>query len=176
MGIPTDSRPPDGLFRVPRRALEVLLAVALFCMMLLTFIDVVGRYLFNSPLPGAKELTELLLTIVVFGGAPLVTAAKEHITTALFDDVLTPGVRRLRDVSVSIVGAVACAALGRQMWVQGDLASSLGASTPLLEVPTAPFIYAMAVLSAICALILLVMMAAAATGRPQSPGNRDTIA
>ena len=43
----------------------------LFAMMALTFVDVIGRYVVNSPLLGAYELTEVLLALVVFGAVPL---------------------------------------------------------------------------------------------------------
>jgi len=33
--------------------LEVITAILLFSMMILTFIDVIGRYLFNAPVYGA---------------------------------------------------------------------------------------------------------------------------
>lgn len=141
----------------PRRALESILSLALFLMMILTFMDVVGRYAFNSPLSGAKELTELLLMVVVFGAAPLITAANEHITTTLFDEISSGVMRRSRAVSIAAISAVACAVLAEQCWIQGNLASGLSARTPLLDVPTAPFIYFMAVTSAACALILCVM-------------------
>ena len=46
-------------------ALQTVLGVTsgtvLFLMMAITAVDVAGRYLFNQPLPGGFELTELLL-------------------------------------------------------------------------------------------------------------------
>jgi len=44
-------------------------------MMVLTFVDVVGRYLLNRPLRGAFELTELGLVVLIFAGLPLVSHA-----------------------------------------------------------------------------------------------------
>ena len=41
------------------RALGACAAILLFCLMALTTADVIGRYVFNSPLRGAFELTEL---------------------------------------------------------------------------------------------------------------------
>ena len=38
------------------------------CMMMITFVDVVGRYLFNWPLRGGFEITELLLLVLIFAG------------------------------------------------------------------------------------------------------------
>lgn len=138
-------------------ALRAALAVSLFVMMLLTFVDVVGRYGFNAPLAGAKELTELLMMVLVFGAAPLVTWHREHITTALFDDAMSRPVRRVRDISVSLFGAAACATLAWRIWVQADMIAALDTTTPLVGVPLSPFAYFMAVMAAACAVILLAM-------------------
>ncbi len=40
--------------------------VALFAMMGLTVVDVVGRYAFNSPILGAFEITSFLVAILVY--------------------------------------------------------------------------------------------------------------
>ena len=49
------------------------------CLMLITFVDVVSRYLFNLPLRGGFEATELMLLVLIFAGLPLVSHADEHV-------------------------------------------------------------------------------------------------
>ena len=65
-----------------KRRAELLLGVAasaiLFAMMVLTFVDVVLRYVFNRPIASAFELTELMLVVLIFAGLPLVSLADEH--------------------------------------------------------------------------------------------------
>ena len=134
-------------------------------MMGLTFVDVAGRYLFNSPLAGAKELTEVLLALMVFGAAPLVTAARAHITTALFETALKGTALRVRNVAVLMLSAICCAVLAWRLWIQGDAMSELSGGTPLLGVPLAPVFYAMAVFSGICAVLSLV------AGPPDKPAG-----
>jgi TRAP-type C4-dicarboxylate transport system permease small subunit len=43
-------------------------AGVIFALMLITGIDVIGRYLFHSPLVGAFEMSELALAIMVLFG------------------------------------------------------------------------------------------------------------
>ena len=62
-----------GPAKWPVFLLELLASVVLFLLMLITCIDVVGRYLFASPLPGATELTEVGLAIMVFAAIPVIT-------------------------------------------------------------------------------------------------------
>ena len=66
-------------------ALGIAASVILFLMMLLTFVDVVARYLFNWPLRGGFELTELMLLVLIFAGLPLVSHADEHVTMDFID-------------------------------------------------------------------------------------------
>ena len=49
-------------------ALGLAASVILFSMMIVTFVDVVGRYGFNRPLRGAFEGTELMLLVLIFAG------------------------------------------------------------------------------------------------------------
>ena len=87
------------------RVLGAAAAVLLFCLMALTTVDVIGRYLFNRPLRGAFEITELLLLTLIFAGLPLVSRADEHVTMDFIDRLLgatRPRVllRRLVDLRV----------------------------------------------------------------------------
>src|SRR5436853_5208257 len=70
------------------RALGFSAAVLLFCLMTLTTADVVGRYIFNWPLRGAFEITELLLLTLIFAGLPLASRADEHVTLDFIDMLL----------------------------------------------------------------------------------------
>src|SRR5262245_66397558 len=67
------------------RALGFSAAVLLFCLMMLTTADVVSRYIFNWPIRGAFETTELLLLTLIFAGLPLASRADEHVTLDFID-------------------------------------------------------------------------------------------
>ena len=71
--------------RLLARTLGYLLAALVFVMMILTFVDVVGRQAFNYPVPAGFEITELLMGYTVYLGLPLVCARQEHITINVLD-------------------------------------------------------------------------------------------
>ena len=77
-------------------------------MMVLTFADVVARYLLNRPIRGAFEITELTLLVLIFAGLPLVSHADEHVTMDFIDRIL-PGplalawIRFMHAVSAAIM-------------------------------------------------------------------------
>ncbi len=62
--------------------------ILLLLVMVITFIDVIGRYVFSAPIKGAVELTEFIQTIFIVAGIWIVTIANRHITVDLFDRFL----------------------------------------------------------------------------------------
>ena len=138
-----------------RVAFAIVVTLDLMAMMVLTFVDVVGRYVFSAPLAGAKELTELLMGLLVFAAVPIVTADRGHITTALFETVLPVRALLWRNALIGVVVAIACAVLAWRLWVQAGMIHSLNTGSQLLGVPIAPLVYFMSIAAASCALIVL---------------------
>ena len=48
-----------------------------------TVIDVIGRYFFDAPLPGAFELTQILLADLVLAALPMTTFKDSHVEVDL---------------------------------------------------------------------------------------------
>ncbi len=89
------------------RALEALASLLLLGLMAVTGADVIGRYALNAPLPGAFELTEILLAALVFAALPLVGRAGGHVDVDILTDRLPGRARR----AVALVVALLCAAI-----------------------------------------------------------------
>lgn len=139
--------------------LRIVAALFLLIMMAVTFIDVIGRYVFSSPLPGAFELTEVLLGLIIFVGLPLATLRQEHVTVDLLTGRASP---RLRMLLSRLAQAMTAVVLGMLAWrlavIARDL-SAYGDATVFLGIPLGPVAAVMAALSAagsFCALILLI--------------------
>lgn len=80
-------------------------------MALLTFIDVLGRYLFSRTLPGGYDLGQQLQSIVIFWGMAVATHARAHINVDLLWERLAPPGRQRLDRFADHVCALAFAAL-----------------------------------------------------------------
>ena len=132
-----------------RRA-EGLLGIAasaiLFAMMLLTFVDVVLRYVFNRPIASAFELTELMLVVLIFAGLPLVSWADEHVTLDFVDRLVSPETRRRRERGVHVVSAAIMVFLTWQVWRKADKIWAYRDATDVLRVVYGPFVYFMAIM------------------------------
>ena len=97
------------------QALETLLGAisgtVLFLMMMITAIDVAGRYLFSKPLAGGFELTEMMLAALIYCGLPLVSKRREHIVIDTFDPLMSKRVKRGLDMLADVVCSVALAGI-----------------------------------------------------------------
>lgn len=143
--------------RLVEPVLGVVAAVILFALMLLTCVDVVGRYFLSMPIYGGFELTETMLACLIFAGLPLVTLRQEHVTVDVLD-ALTPGwLVRVQHVVASLIGAVACGYLGWRLWIRGGNMLAAGETTAQLKIKLGYLALAMGVLMVLTAIILLVV-------------------
>ena len=129
--------------------LGVAASVLLFCMMVLTFFDVVGRYLLNRPIRGAFEITELALLVLIFAGLPLVSHADEHVTMDFIDRVLPERATLLWVRVMHGVCAAIMFALAWQVWIKAGKIGAYGDTTDVLRILIAPFIYFMTAMVAL---------------------------
>ena len=65
--------------------LEVVAALTLLLLMLLTCTDVLGRYLFDNSLDAASELTEICIAVLVFAEMPIITWRGGHVVVDILD-------------------------------------------------------------------------------------------
>ena len=124
-------------------------------MMTLTFVDVVARYVFNRPLRGAFEVTELLLVVLIFGGLPLVSHADEHVTMDFIDRLLGARARGLWKRAVQVLCAAIMFLLTWLVWIKASRISAYGDATDVLRIVYGPFVYFMAAMIALAGLIHL---------------------
>ena len=122
-------------------------------MMVLTFADVVARYLINQPIRGAFEITELTLLVLIFAGLPLVSHADEHVTMDFIDRILPP---RAGMAWIRVMHGV-CAAimffLTWQVWIKATRISSYADTTDVLRITIGPFVYFMALMIVLTGLV-----------------------
>jgi TRAP-type C4-dicarboxylate transport system permease small subunit len=143
---------------VLQRALGMTSAVVLFLMMLITAVDVAGRYLFNKPIAGGFELTEILLAALIYCGLPLVSARREHIVIDTFDPLFSRGLKRGLDMVAEVVCAVALAGVGWLIFMRAGRVAEYGDTTSVLKLPLAPVVYLMAAMITVAAIIHLLLI------------------
>lgn len=141
--IRTTGQPPGGggldLRLWLERSLGLGAGLILFSLVLITCVDVVGRYFFSAPLRGAFELTEVLVAALVFAALPLTTERREHVEVDLLNALFAPAMNRF---VTAFAGLFSAALLATFAWRLADHAIGTaedGAVTNALRIPLAPF-------------------------------------
>ncbi|MDO8474623.1 MAG: TRAP transporter small permease [Candidatus Rokubacteria bacterium] len=135
--------------------LGVVASVILLAMMLLTFVDVVARYIFSRPVRGAFEITELMLLVLIFAGLPLVSFTDEHALMDFIDRLLPPRAQRALEGLVQGVSGAIMFLLAWQVWLKADRIWAYRDATDVLRIVYGPFVYFMAVSIGLAGLIHL---------------------
>jgi TRAP-type C4-dicarboxylate transport system permease small subunit len=96
--------PPSPKTRVPLRLEEILIAAAMAAMALITFGNVVVRYLTNVSFAFTEEYSVVLMVVVTMIGSSLAIATGRHIRIGVLVDGMTPA--RWRACEIGALGLV----------------------------------------------------------------------
>ncbi len=140
------------------RLIEPLVSIALFFMMALTFVDVIGRYLFNSPVVGGLELTEFSMAIVIFLGLVLLTSDEGHVTVDLLDSFIPDKVKVIQKVIINLLNLIVMGVISWQLWIKAKDFAEYGDRTEFLMIPLSPLIIFMSIMTGLSCLILFFIM------------------
>lgn len=111
-----DAEIRSGLDRVIASSANVF-AWAIFAAFVITVIEVVSRYVFNSPTFWAHETTTFLIAAVFLIGGPIALARDKHIRVRMFYDSASPKRRRVLDIVNSVIALVFFAGLSFASWI-----------------------------------------------------------
>lgn len=127
-----------------------LSSIVLFFLMVLTVIDVVGRF-FGIPVPGATGQIGAGLSVAIALALPAVNWRGGHIALGLFKGHQRSIWERLRRLLVALATVVAILALTYVMFLHATSAAEYEDVIGYLEIPLAPLIYIFAGMSALTA-------------------------
>ncbi|KAA0911421.1 TRAP transporter small permease [Pusillimonas sp. ANT_WB101] len=150
--------------RGPMKALafffELVAAIALFALMVLTCIDVIGRYFLNHPVIGASELTKIGLAIVIFAVMPVVTWRGGHIAVDLIDNFLPKTVLRIFAFVSMLIITTSLYFVSIRIWELGARMLRRNITTDFLHIQSGHVLQCIAIfswLTAISALVYLLL-------------------
>jgi TRAP-type C4-dicarboxylate transport system permease small subunit len=115
--------------------------VALFFMMCLTVVDVVGRYIFNMPILGAFEMTEFLVLIMVFSFLGYAQAQKSHVTVDIFFDRFPLKMKTVVSVLNYLISLVVVLLIAWMGYIKAMESFHSGEKPLNLAIPDYPFIF-----------------------------------
>jgi TRAP-type transport system small permease protein len=130
-------------------------AAAIGVMALVTFANVIGRYVLGMPLKGSVEMVEATMVVAVFFSLAYTETLHGHVS---MDEVVARFPRRVRAVVLSVMYFAAAAFFFVVAWRDGLLAAAymkpIVRLTDVLRIPMGPFIFVIAVGAAIFGLEL----------------------
>ena len=137
-------------------AILVIGGVGMLTSMFLGVADVVGTQGFGAPVPGAKEVTESTMVLIVFGALTYAQIRRSHIRVELLYTRMAPRVRSAMDLLAHAFALLFFALMAWQAWNEAVFSYEIDESTDgLVRFPLWP---ARMTLMAGCALVCLQLM------------------
>jgi len=150
------SRIESGLHLV-NRIMVYIAAVALFGMMMITVVDITGRYVFSKPISGAWELVSFTLVGASAFALGYCQIRKGHIRV---DFLLKRFPGKMQEALTILANFLGLAAFSVMCWrvvlyMQYYLSITKGNATDTLHIPLYPFVLVLAIGTGMLALVLL---------------------
>jgi len=131
--------------------LKGLAALFLIAMVIMTCIDVVGRYVFGNPLTGTVEIVKISMAAIVFFSLPWLFLKNDHIVVDLFPEPKAQIPFKLLVIARLLISVLVTWVLGRRIWAYAERTIEDGDVTEFLRIPQWP------VVTVIAAMIFVVV-------------------
>lgn len=126
-----------GLKKIVSVADQLAFGISAVTLTLLTVVAVFFRFVLNNPIQWVEEVQMILVVWSVFFGGSIAIREKGHIAVDIFFDMLPEFVKKIIDVLIWVIVAVAIAYIGKlEIDRVGELMKS-GLRTPILSIPSA---------------------------------------
>ena len=155
-------------------AADVVAAATLLVLSAVTVIDVVGRYVFNTPIGGADEMTVFLMAVGVYAVLPRISHREEHIAVDIVDLVFP---RRLLGLRQALLNAMGAAFMAMVTWRMSIIAARMvegNEVTMFLRLPKGPLAYFFTAMCAIATVMLAWNVVRYLRGRGPLQVSEDT--
>lgn len=154
----------DRRFGGLTRALCFVGGLAVLFIMLVTVADVAMRYLFNSPIKGTLDLTQMAMVVIVFGAIGYAGWTGRHIVVDMIPPVFPPAVERAWMAVVDLVGAAFMLGIAWQSVLATIDYAETGEVSFTLHIPLYPFFVVVGIGALVYAIVLLILAT-----RPRKP-------
>jgi TRAP-type C4-dicarboxylate transport system permease small subunit len=128
-------------------------ACFLIPLMLITSVDVVGRDLFDHPIPGTVELSQYMLAVFILLGLAFSQQVKAHVTISLVTSRLPQRAQLLLSIIATLLCLFISCILMWQGWMVGVEERAV---SDMLRVPQYPFRLIVAVAALLMCLELII--------------------
>jgi TRAP-type C4-dicarboxylate transport system permease small subunit len=138
--VATGNNQMERFSLVLNRFLAHIASAGLALLMFLTVVDVLGRYLFNRPVTGTFELTEMSMVLIVFLALGLAQHHQEHISLDLAYIHFPSWLKKATDLTVDLVNLAIVGAMTWQLYNYFVRMRDGNYTTAVLQLPIHPFV------------------------------------
>jgi len=143
--VAEDSHKKDWIQEATRKVQRIVFfccaagALAMFLLMLLTTLDVIGRSFFNRPITGTYELSRYALVVMVLLGIGYVQQGNQHIAVDLFVNKLSRSGQFVIELIGTLMGLGFSLLVSWQGWRSGLESMHNKTVSDTLHIPAYPF-------------------------------------
>ena len=134
--------------------LAVFSGLILIALIGLTFSDVILRYIFSSPIFGARDLLEMGMVVVISLAFPYTWRAGGHIVVDLVPDYGLKFLTITRDILVRLIGLFIFSLLAWRSLIRSEDAVLFNEATNMIELPFNIFFIILAIGSSLQVVVL----------------------
>jgi tripartite ATP-independent transporter DctM subunit len=135
-----------------------------------TVLDVLMRWLFNSPFPALNEVVAMLFAVAISATVPAGLANKVNLRIDLLRRFMTPRLGMWLDAVGGLFLLTFFTVLSWQIYIYAGQLAAQRRATVMLGLPEAPFIYGVAVLLGVGCLVQLIVVLNQFRGAATHPG------
>lgn len=139
-------------------ALAAFACLILMLIMLTTFVDVVGRYFFNSPVTFAVEIIQLGMGLLVLFGLAITTLERGHIAVDIIETLVPRVISKILTAIAALSGVVFISLIAWRLWDRGMKFMGDGLATDILFLPVWPVVLLMALAAGIAAVVAIAQL------------------
>jgi TRAP-type C4-dicarboxylate transport system permease small subunit len=136
-----------------------LIGLALLLLLALgTVLDVLLRWLFNSPIVGLADTYTMFMALVIASCFPLCIYKRGNVTIRFIGNILGPRVKNILDAFGNLITLIVFALMAWQLWLHTDQIARDGESTWVLSWPVSPWWRVVTILIIICTPVTFVTL------------------
>lgn len=150
------------------RAIALIGLTGLLLLALATVLDVLMRWIFNSPIVGLNDTHSLFTAVVISSCFPLCIYKGGNITIRFIGNFFGNRVKSILDVFGNLLTLSIFGLMGWQLWLYSDQLAEDGATTWVLSWPISPWWRIATIIIMVCvpvAIVTIIQFAKSALGK-----------
>lgn len=150
------------------KVLGLMSAAPLALILVLTFADVLMRYILAQPVRGSSEIIQFAMALTIFAALPVVTRHREHISVSLTNNLFRGSMRTVRLLVCDGISLLGLALIAWRLGIQAFEYIDSKTATIVLGLGMAPLTFAMCAFAVLTCIVVVLQMIETLRGAPRA--------